>query len=279
MRYAELDLGGGQLLEVIEYLTPQGTPLAQRPCDPGASHLALRVDDVDALCARLARRRRHGRGHGRRRSPRRAPGTARAASTSRIRTAAASSSSSAREQRHRCAFARAACAGGGLVRSGHGPARHDRRSRRRPQARLRLRRVPRRAGRDHRPRRRRRRRARADADGRRQVALLPDPRARAARRRRRRLAADRADAGSGRRAARARACAPAFLNSTQDSTERRAVEAAFLAGELDLLYVAPERLRVDSTLRAARPRADRALRDRRGALRRRSGATTSGPTT
>lgn len=54
VRYAELDLGGGQLLEVLEYRTPEGTALAQRPCDPGASHLALRVDDVDALCERLA---------------------------------------------------------------------------------------------------------------------------------------------------------------------------------------------------------------------------------
>jgi catechol 2,3-dioxygenase-like lactoylglutathione lyase family enzyme len=54
IRYAELDLGGGQVLEVIEYLTPVGTPLEQRPSDPGASHLALRVDDVDALCSRLA---------------------------------------------------------------------------------------------------------------------------------------------------------------------------------------------------------------------------------
>jgi catechol 2,3-dioxygenase-like lactoylglutathione lyase family enzyme len=52
-RYADLDLGGGQLLEVIEYVTPEGTPLEQRPCDPGASHLALRVDDVDGLWARL----------------------------------------------------------------------------------------------------------------------------------------------------------------------------------------------------------------------------------
>jgi ATP-dependent DNA helicase RecQ len=40
-----------------------------------------------------------------------------------------------------------------------------------------------------------------------------------------------------------------FLNSTQDLDQRRAVEAAFLAGELDLLYLAPERLRVESTLR------------------------------
>ncbi|MFI1963267.1 DNA helicase RecQ [Streptomyces pathocidini] len=40
-----------------------------------------------------------------------------------------------------------------------------------------------------------------------------------------------------------------FLNSTQDSEERRLVEAEFLAGELDLLYLAPERLRVEATLR------------------------------
>ncbi|QLH19902.1 DNA helicase RecQ [Streptomyces sp. Rer75] len=40
-----------------------------------------------------------------------------------------------------------------------------------------------------------------------------------------------------------------FLNSTQDLDERRMVEAEFLAGELDLLYLAPERLRVESTLR------------------------------
>src|SRR4051794_39286069 len=40
-----------------------------------------------------------------------------------------------------------------------------------------------------------------------------------------------------------------FLNSTQDPGERRMVESEFLAGELDLLYLAPERLRVDSTVR------------------------------
>ncbi len=39
-----------------------------------------------------------------------------------------------------------------------------------------------------------------------------------------------------------------FLNSTQDSAERRRVETAFLTGELDLLYLAPERLRTESTV-------------------------------
>jgi ATP-dependent DNA helicase RecQ len=39
-----------------------------------------------------------------------------------------------------------------------------------------------------------------------------------------------------------------FLNSTQDADARRRVESAFLCGELDLLYLAPERLRVPATL-------------------------------
>jgi ATP-dependent DNA helicase RecQ len=40
-----------------------------------------------------------------------------------------------------------------------------------------------------------------------------------------------------------------FLNSSQDPGQRRLVESAALAGELDLLYLAPERLSVESTLR------------------------------
>jgi ATP-dependent DNA helicase RecQ len=41
----------------------------------------------------------------------------------------------------------------------------------------------------------------------------------------------------------------AFLNSTQSSEERDRVERAYLAGELDLLYVAPERLGSEATKR------------------------------
>ncbi|HEX4058183.1 MAG TPA: DNA helicase RecQ [Galbitalea sp.] len=39
----------------------------------------------------------------------------------------------------------------------------------------------------------------------------------------------------------------AFLNSTQNAVERARVETAFLGGQLDLLYLAPERLRMDAT--------------------------------
>lgn len=39
----------------------------------------------------------------------------------------------------------------------------------------------------------------------------------------------------------------AFLNSTQDADQRRFVETAFRSGELDMLYLAPERLKLEST--------------------------------
>jgi glyoxylase I family protein len=53
MRYAELDLGAGQLLELIEFSPPDGGRLVQGPRAAGASHLALRVGDVDALYEKL----------------------------------------------------------------------------------------------------------------------------------------------------------------------------------------------------------------------------------
>jgi ATP-dependent DNA helicase RecQ len=40
-----------------------------------------------------------------------------------------------------------------------------------------------------------------------------------------------------------------FLNSSQDFEQRREVEHAYVTGKLDLLYLAPERLRADSTMR------------------------------
>jgi ATP-dependent DNA helicase RecQ len=40
-----------------------------------------------------------------------------------------------------------------------------------------------------------------------------------------------------------------FLNSTHDGSQRHEVERAFVGGELDLLYLAPERLRAESTVR------------------------------
>lgn len=48
-------------------------------------------------------------------------------------------------------------------------------------------------------------------------------------------------------ALRANGVAAAYLNSTQDPSERAEVERAYVAGELDLIYVAPERLSNPST--------------------------------
>ncbi len=55
IRWAEYDLGSGQILEVLQYLTPEGRPLSQQPNDPGSAHLALATDDVHALHAHLMR--------------------------------------------------------------------------------------------------------------------------------------------------------------------------------------------------------------------------------
>ncbi|MGH3430995.1 MAG: VOC family protein [Mycobacteriales bacterium] len=53
LRWAELDLGSGQILELFQYLEPPGTPLEQRTSDPGSVHLALNVDDIHTIHTRL----------------------------------------------------------------------------------------------------------------------------------------------------------------------------------------------------------------------------------
>ena len=162
---------------------------------------------------------------------------------------------------------RAATVAVGLVPSGRGLPRNRIRTRRRSQARLRLRRVPRRAGRDRRPRRRRAAMRSCSCRPARQVALLPDPRARPPGHRRRRLAADRADAGSGRRAPRARRArrlpqldaGHGRAPRRRDRVPRRRARPALPRARAAAL---------DSTLRLLDRGTDRAVRDRRGALRR-----------
>jgi len=53
LRFAEYHLGNGQILELLEYLSPAGEPLQQRTADPGSAHLALEVPDIVAAHAEL----------------------------------------------------------------------------------------------------------------------------------------------------------------------------------------------------------------------------------
>jgi catechol 2,3-dioxygenase-like lactoylglutathione lyase family enzyme len=51
--FADLELGEGRTLELLQYRTPHGAPLHVEVHRPGAGHLALRVDDLDAFADRL----------------------------------------------------------------------------------------------------------------------------------------------------------------------------------------------------------------------------------
>ena len=53
LRWAELTLGRGQILELFEYVVPTGERLTQRTCDPGSVHIAFATDDLGSAYARL----------------------------------------------------------------------------------------------------------------------------------------------------------------------------------------------------------------------------------
>jgi catechol 2,3-dioxygenase-like lactoylglutathione lyase family enzyme len=52
-RYADVEIGDGRILELLQYLEPAGTPIAQRTCDPGSGHIAFLVEDIDEAYAEL----------------------------------------------------------------------------------------------------------------------------------------------------------------------------------------------------------------------------------
>ena len=46
----------GVPIELLQYLShPQEIPPPKRACDVGCNHIALQVDDIDALCERLTK--------------------------------------------------------------------------------------------------------------------------------------------------------------------------------------------------------------------------------
>jgi diaminopimelate decarboxylase len=57
LRFADLALGDGRLVELLEYEAPVGRALRPQPNDAGAGHVALAVDDLEGALRRL---REHG---------------------------------------------------------------------------------------------------------------------------------------------------------------------------------------------------------------------------
>lgn len=53
VRWADLILGDGRLIELIEFVDPPGEAHQPRPNDPGATHISLRVGDATAVYERL----------------------------------------------------------------------------------------------------------------------------------------------------------------------------------------------------------------------------------
>jgi catechol 2,3-dioxygenase-like lactoylglutathione lyase family enzyme len=53
LEWAEFDVGDGQLLELLRYGSPVGTPLEQQTNRPGSGHIGLAVEDIDAAYRRL----------------------------------------------------------------------------------------------------------------------------------------------------------------------------------------------------------------------------------
>ncbi|MEO5885061.1 MAG: hypothetical protein ABIQ58_06050, partial [Candidatus Limnocylindrales bacterium] len=53
IRAVYLHIPGGGFVELLEYVGIERLSAASRPCDPGAGHLCLYVDDVTAMYERL----------------------------------------------------------------------------------------------------------------------------------------------------------------------------------------------------------------------------------
>jgi catechol 2,3-dioxygenase-like lactoylglutathione lyase family enzyme len=53
VRFADLDAGGGRLVELLQYVTPGAAPAPAEPNAPGTGHVAIQVADVVAAAERL----------------------------------------------------------------------------------------------------------------------------------------------------------------------------------------------------------------------------------
>lgn len=53
VRWADIYLPHGQVVELLEYVSPRGKPLSANVNDPGGFHISFRVGDIDAVHRRL----------------------------------------------------------------------------------------------------------------------------------------------------------------------------------------------------------------------------------
>ena len=56
LRISMVDIPGGSRIELIEYVSPAGTPVDSATCNPGVAHLALLVDDIEEMYKDLSGR-------------------------------------------------------------------------------------------------------------------------------------------------------------------------------------------------------------------------------
>jgi catechol 2,3-dioxygenase-like lactoylglutathione lyase family enzyme len=54
-RYADLDLGQRQILELLQYMSPKKKPVHRSVYAPGSGHIGIRVSDLNAAVRRLRR--------------------------------------------------------------------------------------------------------------------------------------------------------------------------------------------------------------------------------
>ena len=49
LRISMVKIPGGNMIELIQYLNPQGTTVDSTTCNPGAAHIAFQVDDIEKM--------------------------------------------------------------------------------------------------------------------------------------------------------------------------------------------------------------------------------------
>jgi catechol 2,3-dioxygenase-like lactoylglutathione lyase family enzyme len=62
LRAADMDLGDGRILELLQYVYPAGTVIRQEPNGIGCLHMAFRVDDIQEVLATLTQAGHHAMG-------------------------------------------------------------------------------------------------------------------------------------------------------------------------------------------------------------------------